>query len=291
MPEAEPFEIAARDGWRVRGEVRAPERPRAVAIAGHAMMVDRRTLDRPRGEGLVSSLVARGVAVVVPDLRGHGQSGPRADEGGLWTYDDLVADVTPLIDFAREKFSGLRCVAVGHSLFGHVTLAQLARAPSTPLDGLVMLACNICHPLWRRRPISWASKVVLIEAMRALVAMTGRFPSRRLSIGSDDEAGPYVRQFSEWWRAGDWCALDGFSYWDALGAVRTPIYGVVGAGDRLMSPAADMRDLVTRVPGARFEIVGRKSGLAIDPGHMGLVLDARCRPVWERVADFILDGN
>jgi predicted alpha/beta hydrolase len=286
------FQLAADDGWILRGDVRAPEAPRAVAIVGHAMMVNRRTLDRPRSGGLLSYLVGRGVAVVNVDLRGHGESGPRAGEGGTWTYDDLVADVAPLTAFARARFPGLPCVAVGHSLFGHVTLAHLARfgrgRTATPLDALVMLAGNVCTPDWRRRPLLRAQKIALIEVMRMIARAAGRFPSRRLKLGTDDESLAYVEQFATWWRADDWRALDGFSYWRALPEVRTRVLGVVGAGDRLMSPPADARGVIARLPNARLEIVGRRSGMAIDPGHMALVLDERSRPAWELVARFIL---
>jgi pimeloyl-ACP methyl ester carboxylesterase len=97
-----------------------------------------------------------------------------------------------------------------------------------------------------------------------------------------------VAQFASWWRADDWRALDGFSYWRALPLVKTRTLGLVGAGDRLMSPPADARGLVERLPNARFEIVGRATGLPLDPGHMSLILDERCRPAWDRIADFVL---
>jgi predicted alpha/beta hydrolase len=287
MLRTTPFELSTPDGWRLRGEVRAPASPVAVAVAGHAMMVDRRTLDRPQGGGFVSHLASRGIAVVWPDLRGHGKSGPRAHEGGRWSYDDLVADVAPLVAFARAEFPGLPCFAVGHSLFGHVTLAHLSRSPALALDGLVMMAGNVCNPDWRRRPLARAQKVALIGVMRLLSRAAGRFPTRRLGLGTDDESSPYIEQFADWLRADDWCALDGFSYWNALAAIRTPILGIVGAGDRLMSPPADARGVLARVPGARCEVVGRASGLPIDPGHMALVLDGRCRPAWDRIADFV----
>jgi predicted alpha/beta hydrolase len=283
----EMFEIGAADGWRLRGELVAPDEPRAVAIVGHAMMVDRRTLDRPRGRGLVSRLVERGLAVVWPDLRGHGASGPRADEGGRWSYDDLVEDVASLVELARSRWPRLRAVAVGHSLFGHVTLAHLARHPELALDGLVLLACNVAHPAWRRRPIGFVEKAALIELMALLTRAFGRFPSRLVRIGSDDEARPYVEQFRDWCRAGDWRARDGFSYWQALDRVRAPVLAIAGAGDKLMAPAADASALVERVPGARFEVAGRASGLSFNPGHMAVVLDERCRPLWDRIADFV----
>jgi predicted alpha/beta hydrolase len=281
----EPFEITSRDGWVLRGDWVVPETPRAVALVGHAMMVDRRTLDRPRGAGLVSRLCARGIAVGWLDLRGHGQSGPRAHEGGRWTYDDLVADVAPVLDAARARFPGLPLAAVGHSLFSHVTLAYLCRAPETQLDALVMIAGNVYHPERSARVVGEAAAIRLVGLACRLV---GRLPSRRLGIGSDDEASGYVDDFARWWASGDWAARDGFSYARARSSVKTPILALVGAGDKLMSPERDVRGLLGPVASATVRVVGRASGLPFDPGHMGLVLDERARPVWDEAADYIL---
>jgi len=282
------FHVDCPDGWRLHGELLTPENTRAVAVVGHAMFVDRRTLDRPRGEGLVSHLAARGIAVVWPDLRGHGKSGPRPEDGGDWTYDQLVADVPALLDFARAQFPGLPLHAVGHSLFGHVTLAHLARHPETALDGLVMLACNTANPEWRARPLRWLEKGAYVALSGTLVRLFGRVPIRRLKLGSDDEPRGYIDDFVRTWLIADWRARDGFSYYAALPSVRTPILAMVGAGDRLFSPPVDVQGLMRRVPRAEVEIVGRRSGLPVDPGHMALVLDPRMRPVWERAASFML---
>ncbi len=282
------YMLTCADGWVLQGEVVAPVEPRAVAILGHAMMVDRRTLDRPRGRGLVSLLVSRGIAVVWPDLRGHGKSGPRAEDGGRWSYDDLVEqDVPALVAFARARFAGLPLACVGHSLFGHATLAHLGRHAGASIDKLVMLACNYVHPEWGLR--ARLDKGALIVAMSALTRLFGRFPTRRLQLGSDDEAAPFIDDFLRGMRAHDWRARDGFSYASARARVQTPILAVGGAGDRLLAPPAEARSLVAPCPNARFHLAGRSSGLSFDPGHMALVLDERARPVWELVADFILN--
>jgi hypothetical protein len=64
---------------------------------------------------------------------------------------------------------------------------------------------------------------------------------------------------------------------------------LVGAADRFMAPAADVRGLVAPVPQAQVRVVGRATGLDFDPDHMGLVLDRRARPAWEQLAQFIRD--
>jgi hypothetical protein len=140
----------------------------------------------------------------------------------------------------------------------------------------------------RGRPLARAKKGALIELMGVVTRAVGRLPVRRLGLGNNDESRGYVADFVRCWRAGDWCARDGFSYWQALPSVRQPLLALVGAGDRFMAPADDARGLVSRVPRAEVRVVGRSSGLTFDPGHMEVVLDERARPAWEALAQFIL---
>jgi predicted alpha/beta hydrolase len=259
-----------------------------VALAGHAMMVDRRTLDRPPGDGLISHLRRRGLAVLWFDLRGHGRSGPRAHQGADWSFDDLVERDTPaLLRFARSRFPALPVVAVGHSLFGPVMLAHLARHPETSVSALAMLACNPYQPGWRRRPSWYWRRRLLLEGM-ALVARRGAFPSRRLGVGTSDESRGLLADFVRWARVNDWRARDGFSYRQHVSRVRTRVLALAGEGDRLFASPEDVRELVAPIPGATVEVVGRQSGLGFDPGHMAMVLDARMAPVWARIADFLV---
>jgi predicted alpha/beta hydrolase len=279
------FMVTCRDGWRLHAEVLAPESARAVAVVGHAMFVNRKTLDR-RGRGLVSHLASRGIAVIWFDLRGHGQSGPSAAQGGQWGYDDLVeGDVPAMIAFARERFPSLPLTVVGHSLFSHVTLAHLTRH-STPIEKLVLLAGNYVHSEWRLR--SYADKGSMIIAMNAISRALGYFPVRRMKLGSDDEAAPFVFDFWRNLKRREWHSRDGFSYDAARSKVKIPIFSIAGAGDRMLAPPEDAYTLVAPCPNSRFDVAGRRSGLPFDPGHMELVLDPRCRPVWDQTADFIL---
>ena len=295
----EPFSVACADGWVLAGELVIDAPPVAVAVVGHAMMVDRRTLDRPRGRGLASTLAAAGVACVVADLRGHGHSGPRAADGGDWSYDDLVEhDVPTLAAFARARFPSLPLACVGHSLFGHVALAHLSRHPDADVDALALFAVNAPSPSWDaalRSPALRSPSRTLqalrrragIELMGLATRAFGYLPARRLRYGTDDESAGYVRDFLRNGRDHRWRARDGFDYFDGLARIDRPLFAVTGAGDLYMSPPDDARAIADRVPGAQFRVVGRQSGLAFDPDHMGLVLDERARPVWNQAADFI----
>jgi predicted alpha/beta hydrolase len=278
MHRVEAIQLPAADGFVLRGEIVAPEAPRAVCVTGHAMMVDRRTLRR-----VVTHLADRGLAVVWPDLRGHGESVAHD-----WCYDDLVADVPHLLAFTRERFPGLRLGALGHSLFAHVTLAHLGRHPDEPLDALVTFACNTANPTWRRRPLLLAARRAGIFLGQGIAHAFGRMPVRRLGIGSADESIAYSDDMARGARSVDWHARDGWSYFEALARVRTPLFAISSMGDRFYAPPADVIDFARNVPGARVLTVGKMGGLSFDPGHMSIVLDERARPVWDLAADFLL---
>jgi predicted alpha/beta hydrolase len=230
-------------------------------------------------------LAEAGAAVAWLDLRGHGESGPHAADGGNWGYDELVGDVAQIVAQAGARFPSLPRVAVGHSLFGHVVLAHLARHGGG-VQRLAMLACNVHHPGWRRSPLRWLEKTAYITLMAGLARLYGYVPVRRLGRGTDDEPRGYVDDFLRNAWAPSWRARDGFDYFEALGRVTTPILAVAGAGDRLFAPPDDVRLLMSRVPSAQVEIVGRRTGLPVDPGHMQLVLDKRMRPLWQEIAHF-----
>ena len=296
-------EVVCEDGWKLDVELVTGPSPRAVAVVGHAMMVDRRTLD-VRGDGLVSALARAGIAVVWPDLRGHGRSGPRAGEGGEWNYDDLVEQDTPaLLEFARAQFAGLPLFVVGHSLFGHVVVAWAGRhageALARAVRGFVVLAANSwiaeCEP---SRAV-WIKKRALMEAMGVVTRVAGRFPSRRLRVGNNDEAAGYVRQFVAWTRGAGWQAADGFSYRQGLSSLAAPLCSIGATGDLLAAEAVCLERFYDRVPRREMVLAGARAKqmlppgwtalpLPFDPGHMGIVTDARSAPAWQLAAEFIL---
>ena len=71
------MKVDAADGWSLDVSRIAAKRPIGAALLLPAMMVDRRTMDRPPGRGLGSTLAAAGWDVYLGDFRGHGRSGPR----------------------------------------------------------------------------------------------------------------------------------------------------------------------------------------------------------------------
>ncbi|MBX6749397.1 MAG: alpha/beta fold hydrolase [Micromonosporaceae bacterium] len=72
-------------------------------------------------------LGADGIAVVVADLRGTGESTPTASRADRYGYADLAGDVGTVIEALKPRLDGRRYYLLGHSLGGQVSTLHLAR--------------------------------------------------------------------------------------------------------------------------------------------------------------------
>ena len=287
----EPVVARASDGWRLRGEALLPAVPKAVAVLTHAMMVNRRSMDRPPGAGLASHLVGEGLAVLNFDLRGHGKSGPTAREGAHYLYDDFVRfDLPAVVAEARARFPGLHVAVVGHSLGGHTALFAAALLPERAPDSIVAVAANMWLPSLEP---SGARRIAKGLALRVWLGMTiprGRFDPRWLRVGTDAEPLTYVRAFASAYRRDRLASLDDrIDYMKALENLRLPVLSITSVGDRFFAHPAAVAGFFAHA--SRAEVThrcirdGEFGGWA--PSHMGLVTDARSRPLWSEIATWI----
>lgn len=297
LRQGEPVLLQGHDGAQLCGELLWPQagEPSVVVALSHAMMVDRRTLDQPRGEGLLSQLLQAGLAVFWFDQRGHGQSRPTASEGRRWSYDDLVADAGVVARYLAERFPSLIRVAMGHSLFGHVALAYQARASAgersqtdvAGFDALVLIGGNVWLRQLEPSRWRWLKKRVSYALLQQLMWPWGYLPVRRLRMGTADEAADYLRQMGRWTREDDWTTQDGHSYLADLSQVTVPILSVAGAGDHLLAVPSCQLALLGRAQGPLTHwVIGRAFGDACDPGHIALVLDRRLSLRWQAIAQW-----
>ncbi|HYT83795.1 MAG TPA: alpha/beta fold hydrolase [Gemmatimonadales bacterium] len=227
--------------------------------------------------GLAHFLGAAGFDVWLADLRHHGESA-REPRPLAWTFEDWVLrDAPALVARVHEETDGAPLAWLGHSAGGATGLCWLTRvAAAAPLAAIVTFGT----PGPRRMgPIRWTLAAVTIALARAL----GRFPARALRFGSEDEAAGILADWMRWNVRGGWVGGDGFDYFAALAAVRTPYLAVAGAADRIFAPAAACRQVVERIGADR-------KTLAIVPGlsHRGLVLGRRARDAcWPRVSSWL----
>ena len=280
----------AADGMTLSGELIATPSPVAVVVASHAMMVDRRTLDRPRGEGLTSTLADAGLAVLTFDIRHHGDSGVGADRGGAHAYDEIVRwDLPAMVAAARARYPTLGVAVVGHSLAAHAAMMAAGRDPATAPDAIVALAANLWMPQHEPSRARRFAKGAMFRAWLLATRWQGYFDSRALGLGTDAEPLAYVQQMVRFFADDALRSQDGREdYQEALTRVAVPVLALSSHGDRLFAHPEAVIRFLSMLPRERVEhrILG-SADLDPAPDHMGLVLDPRMRPQWQRIARWI----
>ncbi len=264
--------IETPDGVRLAVRRHGEGGGRGVVVLFPAMMCDARTLDRPRGDGLASRWAARGWEVWTVDFRAHGRSG-RAETPVR--YDHLVARDVPAVAAAARRVAGMRPLVLGgHSLGGHVTLAALAWG-CADADAWIGLAANIwlpdLEPDWRL----WARKAANLAAFVGVSRAVGRFPTRWLKMGTEDESTAYVEDLARFPFQRRWgpAAFHDVDYLTLARAWRRPKLNLLASDDRLLASfEGAMR--WTCAAGATPMRVGRgASNVDGAPEHMSLVTD------------------
>ncbi|MCX6364131.1 MAG: lysophospholipase [Actinobacteria bacterium] len=117
--------LLLRQAWRPEGE------PAAVLAVVHGYGEH-----GGRYRGLAEEMAARGYAVHVYDLRGHGRSGGR--RGHLGRFADYLDDTAVYLEAVRGEHRGQPLYLLGHSLGGLIATAYVEDRPADALAGLVL---------------------------------------------------------------------------------------------------------------------------------------------------------
>ena len=248
----------------------------------HAMMVDARSMDRPPGRGLASTLAAQGFRVHRADFRGRGMSKGPDD----WSYDDLVYRDVAALTAALD-----RPWVVGHSLGGHVTAASWATG-SCAIAGLVGLAANVwmpsLEPSRRRRLAKGAGMALLRTSLRVF----GNVAAKRVNMGPIDEAHGYGRDLLGYWQRDFWGDRAGRDWLAGLQSVEGPMLSVVSEGDALLAHPDGAAAWAAHVPQAEiWRVAAGVHGLPESPGHMELAIDDVSTPLWEAIGRWMRDRS
>jgi predicted alpha/beta hydrolase len=278
--------VSTGDGVELEVEhVPAEGTPVGVVWCSHAMLADRRSLDRPRGAGLGSALAEHGLEVYLADLRGHGGSLRRSPGTRDWGYADVVEhDLPAITSFIRRRHPDLPAAGLGHSLSGHGALAS----PSVTdrLDALVTVATNVWLRELEPSPWRWLQKRAFAEMGGALAWCFGALPGRRLGIGSADASLRFVRDLRRSVRTSAWRGEDGTDHLAGLSRVTIPVLAVLGSGDALLCHPEGGARFHAPLPNAEVRLVDERD-VGFRPGHMELVTDPRCRPLWHRIGRWL----
>jgi len=291
MARPEDISVQTDDGWILRGTVHSPDRASGhTVVATHAMWVDRRTLDRPRGEGLISRLTQAGLRVLAFDLRGHGESGPHAEQGASFDYDDYVRhDLPTCVRAARARYPEDQIISLGHSLGGHASMIAAGLSPDNAPDAIVGIAANLWLPRFDSHLTTRVFKSFTLSAWELLAQRLGFFDARRLRLGRWGMPVAYTRQFREMYTRNRLGPLGaGAEYERGLERVSVPVYSIASEGDPWMASPRNVDAFLALMPRANItrRVIEKKRG-GFAPNHMQLVLDARCRPEWDGIAAWI----
>lgn len=298
LPSPVLHSLNARDGWLLRVWDFSPlprVAPRGIVVLGHAMMVDSRTLCRPDRPTIAAVLVAAGFRVLVPDLRGHGESGPLAGQGGKWVDDDIVGDVGHYVELARALEPELPLALVGHSLFGHAALAWLgqhAQGTGREVAAIVAIACDVWNRRFEASRLRWWLKRGLHALAVALAWLVGYMPARKLRIGTADESLGYFLQFHQWITSDRWCDRSGaIDYHAGLANITCPFLHMLSEGDPLYARPASALQMSAIVPTREALVLGRDDApgalARLRPNHMPVLTSPGSKLAWHWVAGWL----
>ncbi len=282
------IELTTDDGWTLVGDLHLPNRePWGVALLGHAMMVDRRTLDRPRGLGLASVLASRGMAVLNLDFRGHGES--QRPSSPSFGFDDVVRyDVPALLGALRKRFPTLPRFLVGHSLGVNAGLPGAARMGDHGLSGAVALAPNLWTKRFEPSPIRRLGKEAMLRAFDLGSRPTGFFDPAPFGLGRSRIPRAYIEQFLSFWSSDRLVSADGRDdYERMLASLTMPILAVSGGRDAILAHPDSVERYLALFRRAPVRHVRWRGSRGFEPDHMGLVMAEESRPLFHEVADFM----
>ncbi|SCG63748.1 Predicted alpha/beta hydrolase [Micromonospora echinaurantiaca] len=226
------------------------------------------------------ALRAAGLAVVVADLRGTGESTPRPSRACRYGYAELATDVGAVLAALKPRLDGRRTVLLGHSLGGQVSLLHLALHGTDAVDGLALVAVGI--PYWRSYPGRRRFGVLpYTQGIAATARLLGVWPG--WGFGGRQARG-VIRDWAHTARTGRFPRLDGADAETAVRAVRTPVLAV-SVDDDQYTPHGTMDALCAKLvaaPVTRERYTVAEAGAPLD--HFTWVRAAT--PLAARVAAF-----
>ena len=203
------------------------------------------TLDHRAWAPQIEALIP-GFRIVVPDLRGHGES------TGPFDFEAAVQDVLALIDELPER----RVVVVGLSLGGNIAQEVLRRDPDR-VQALVV-ADSTCNTAARS---PWAAQMT-VAALNAQARMTGDDFARRAAEATavDPQVQAYALEANAHRSNSETVAILSSLLTSALRAEPTyrlpvPALLVHGARDRIGDIATGTRGWAEREPLAEYAVI------------------------------------
>ena len=127
--------VSPYDGLTLHGTVVKPEQPHYVMVIVHGMVEHRRRYD-----DFTTFLASHGIASVIFDHRGHGESALTKAELGYFNDHDakgIILDLQMIIDQTKSWFDHLPIILLGHSM-GSLIARVYCKQYSRCIDALIL---------------------------------------------------------------------------------------------------------------------------------------------------------
>jgi predicted alpha/beta hydrolase len=251
------------------------DHPAAVLV--HGMVENGRVFYSPSDKGLAPFLARRGFDCWVVDLRGHGSSRPHVGRSSAWGQtDELLGDLPTAVDAIEEARGAPPELWIAHSWGGVLCASFFARFPSRAgaVRGCAFFGTKR-RVLVRNIPRRIQIDLIWKLAARAVVAVAGYLPARRLGWGSDDESRGTWADCVRWVRErGPWVdPVDGFDYLAAAPTALPRTLWIAGAADRCLGHPDDVRLFMRECgdPDGEWMLLARAAGFSRDAGHIDML--------------------
>ncbi|PKW15233.1 alpha/beta fold hydrolase [Saccharopolyspora spinosa] len=196
----------------------------------------------------IADLHRQGLAVVLFDLRGQGESRPRAARGVRFGYQSLIDDVDAVLDLVESALPEAPRFLLGHSLGGQIALLHTARHPNR-VHGVALVASG---SVWFRSfpGVHKFRTLFVTQAVATVSALLGYWPGERFGFGGR-QATDLMHDWARQARTGRY-RLNGSTtdYEAALRELRQPLLTVSVAGDGL-APQSSVDHLAAKARRAR----------------------------------------
>lgn len=188
--------------------------------------------------------------MVTVDLRGQGESRPRAARGVRFGYREMLEDDLPaVLDAVRAELPGAPVALVGHSLGGQFGLLHAATA-KVPVDAVALVASGSVW--WRAYGVRGLGTLVFSQLAAGLATALGHWPGRRLGFGGQQPAG-VMRDWARQARTGRYAPTGSpVDYEGALRDLALPVL-VVGVDHDSLAPVGAREHLAGKVPRAAVD--------------------------------------
>lgn len=163
----------------------APPEPKAVILLAHGAGEH-----SGRYQAFADYFCSRGIAVLAPDHRGHGESpGPRAH---IARFSEFFAPLDVLLEQSRLEYPGLPVFLIGHSM-GGLIVARYLLSRQDNFAGAVLSAPALEVPDPPSRLAIWINRLIsLIRPTLGVMQLDADGVSRDPQVVADYRADPLV---------------------------------------------------------------------------------------------------